>query len=103
MHKHPLPLSLSPPFLSLSFFLPSPLSLQSPIEQVQVQTRHLVRQMARMQETLNALSERLESIDRHRGETVRLRGKVAHDGEEDVDKPDASQDGDGDRENKTFL
>ena len=29
-----------------------------------MQTRQLVRQMARIQETLNALNERLESIDR---------------------------------------
>ena len=36
---------------------------QTPIEQVQVQTRHLVRQMARMQEVFNTLNERLENIE----------------------------------------
>ena len=36
---------------------------QTPIEQVQVQTRRLVRQMARMQEVFNTLNERLENIE----------------------------------------
>ena len=69
-----------------------------------MQTRRLVRQMARMQETLNALNERLESIDR---QEMNYRRRVAHDGEgrqEDTDAAsaavDASQDADG---SKSFL
>ena len=71
---------------------------QTPIEQVQVQTRRLVRQIAKMQETLNTLSERLESIDRREALAAKVakRGGVAHDGEEDSDES-------GDDSSKSYL
>ncbi len=65
--------------------------------------------MVRMQETLNALNERLEIIDRRQLSMNQARRKVAHDGEEgeeDTDAPTPTGDAasqDGDRGSKTYL
>ena len=62
---------------------------QTPIEQVQAQTRHLVRQIAKMQETLNTLAERLESMDKSEVKHHNAQGKK--DGEQHEEETDASQ------------
>ena len=61
-----------------------------------MQTRQLVRQIARMQETLNVLNERLESIDRREAKHHRIH----HDGEGGSDEVDGSFD---EEDPKTFL
>ena len=62
--------------------------------------------MARMQETLTALNERLEIIDRRQSLIVQRR-KVAHDGDEGEEDTDghaaASQDEDGPEGSKSYL